>query len=631
MHQLLIIILISISMLFSQTSLNRELNDIKKQLEDQLIKSEQEDIAVNIDPASFEPVKLTAPIIDTDPTPYFGYDYFKREINFFDNTPTPSDYKLGPGDEIILSLWGEHNLQQTFLINKGGLIYYENIGFINLSNTTISEAEKLLKEKLSTIYATLTSNTNSTKLMIELGKIKSINVYFSGELSSPGIHLIHPFSDIFGAIVQSGGVNQEGSLRNIKIIRLGKTVATIDFYDFFTTGTNSYSSLKLIDGDIIHAPKVGNRIKILGEINRPGYYEILDNENLGNLIDYATGLKAKASSAILIDTIVPIENRLSDDYAISSMNINFSQSNKIALNDGDVVTINTIGSVDSKVEIFGRVKNPGKYSAINSSLKDILDIAGGFDDPIFRKTILDNQITILRQDKNQFYSKEILVDYKNADQFKLKVNDKIFIYEDVKYSNNYTYRIEGEVYKPGTYPMSSRGVTVEEALSIAGGLTELSSERNITVIQEFTELDEEGNISTTSESVNDVTLDFKVGINSVIRASPFENVVRVEGNVYSPGLITYKKGAKLPRYIELAGGYKPNSIRNRVYIKRANGNIEQTNSISLGWGKRLYAGDTIIVPVNPEPNDFDITAFISDLSTTLANIAAILLIVDNQN
>jgi len=222
------------------------------------------------------------------------------------------------------------------------------------------------------------------------------------------------------------------------------------------------------------------------------------------------------------------------------------------------------------------------------------------------------------------------VSYQDADQFKLETNDKIFIYENINYRNSFTYRIEGEVYKPGTYPINSNKITVGEALALAGGLTELSSERNLSVKQEFTSLDDAGNEIITSETVNNISLDFEIGINSVIIASPFENVVRVEGNVYNPGLVTFTKGYRYPKYIELAGGYKPDTLKGKTYIKRANGNIEKVNGFFISRGKKVYPGDTIIVPVNPEPNDFDITAFISDLSTTLANIAAILFIVDNQ-
>ncbi len=179
--------------------------------------------------------------LDVDPlNPYFGYNYFKRNINFFDNIPTPSDFKLGPGDELIISLWGETNSREKFVINKEGLIYYKNIGFINLSNKTLEEAELVLVEELSRIYSTLQDKNNGTKLMLELGQLKSINVYFSGQIQNPGINLIHPFSDIFSAIVQAGGVKESGSLREVQLIREGNVILTVDFYSFFMNGKNDF-------------------------------------------------------------------------------------------------------------------------------------------------------------------------------------------------------------------------------------------------------------------------------------------------------------------------------------------------------------------------------------------------------
>ena len=632
MHRIFVIVFISLSILFSQTSLNRELDDIKKQLENQLNQSEQERLVLDIEPPSMEPVTLTNPDIDTEPNTYYGYEYFEKDISFFDNIPTPADYKLGPGDEIIISLWGENNSRENLTINKDGMIYYKNIGFINLSNKTLASAELVLKEELSRIYSTLKDQVNPTMLMLELGKLKSINIFFSGHIKNPGINLIHPFSDIFSAIIQAGGLNDNASLRKVQLIRNDQIINTVDFYSFFMSGENTFSNIKLIDGDIIHIPSFKNRITISGEVNRPSTYELLFNESISDIISYASGFTSVASSTLILNQIIPIEKRLSDDNARTSTAISFKNSESMILNNGDNIKVLPISDVDVNVEIFGRVKSQGVYPASsNNSLKYILDIAGGFEDPVFRQTILEDEILVLRQDSDQFYSKEIPVTYNDSDQFKLKQNDKIFVYEKINYENSFTYRVEGEVFKPGTYPLNSSNLTVGEALSRAGGLTTLSSERNLIVKQEFTNVDDDGNEITTSETVNNITIDFKIGINSVIIASPFENVVRVEGNVYNPGLITYMKGSKLPRYIELAGGYKPNSIKRNVHIKRANGNIEQSNIVTLGFGKNIYPGDTIIVPVDPNPSDFDITTFIADLSTTLANIAAILLIVDNQN
>ena len=559
---------------------------------------------------------------------YFGYNYFRRDINFFDNIPTPLEYKLGPGDEIILSLWGETNLREKFIINKDGLIYYSNVGFINLSNKNLKEAETLLIEELSSIYSTLKDKNNSTELMIELGQLKSVNVYFSGHIENPGINLVHPFSDIFTAIIQAGGINENGSLREVQLIRNEKIINTIDFYHFFMSGKNTFSDVKLIDGDIIHIPNFKNRIEITGEVNRPSTYELLPNESISNIITYASGLTSDASSNLILNQISPPDKRSSDDYARTSKVVNLKNSELVILNNGDTINVISIQPVDSEVTVYGRVKVPGSYPAYKD-LKHILNIAGGFDDPTFRQTIKENEIIVLRQDSEEFYSKEIILSYESSDKFLLKPNDKIFVYEDINYRNSFTYRVEGEVLKPGTYPLK-RGLTVGKALNLAGGLTELSSLDNIAVFQDFTELDSLGNETTFQQNVSNADLNFELGSNSVIKATPFENVVRVEGNVYDPGLVAYTRGLTLSKAIIQSGGYMPNSMKKRVYVKKANGEIDKAN-LFRGRAKRLDPGDSVIVPVDPDPDDFDLTTFIADLSTTLANIAAILLIVDNNS
>ena len=631
----IICILLSIGIIQSQTSLseikklsNSELNILKENFQS------QDESNINDTESTFEdvdslPVEITKEEFNLIDEEFFGYNYFQKSFNFFDNVPTPSDYKLGVGDEIVISLWGEVNIREKFVINKEGLIYYDNIGFINLSNNTISEAEGLLTKELSTIYSTLKGEKSTTTLMLELGKLKSLNVYFSGEVYSPGIQLIHPFSDVYVALVQAGGIRQEGSLRNIQIIRNQKVIHTVDFYTFFNEGTNTFSNINIIDGDIIHVPAIKNRVEILGEVLRPGFYETIDNDSVADLIDYAAGLNAKASSIVTIDTVKPINDRISQDNIISSLNVDITKNDIVDLNNGDVVTVREVGSASSKVQIFGRVKVPGKYAASGMSLKNLLDIAGGFDDPIFRKTIRDDQIIILRKDSSQFYSKEFEVSYIDAQSFPLEIDDKVFVYENTNYENNFTYRVEGEVNKPGTYPLK-KGITVGEALKLAGGISELSTFSNIILSQEFTELNEFDEEITISKNVASVELDFQLDPNTVIKALPFENVVSVEGNVYNPGLVAYSKNLTMTQAIVQAGGYKPYSIKRSTYVKRANGEIDKVNLFG-GRVKRLMPGDQVFVPLDPNPSDFDITTFLADLASTLANIAAILIIVDNQN
>lgn len=627
-----------ISFIFGQVSIdnidrlgNVELDLLREQLQNDVSTPLGLDSSTNISIESESPklVTIDSGTSDNNNDIYFGYNYFKREINFFDNIPTPSDFKLGPGDEIILSLWGETNSRESFIINKDGLIYYENIGFLNLSNKTLKQAESVLVEELSSVYSTLNDKDNPTKLMLELGKIKSINVYFSGQIEIPGINLIHPFSDIFSAIVQAGGVKRQGSLRQVQLIRKNEVISTVDFYSFFTNGKNNFSSIKILDGDVIHIPIVSKRIQIQGEINNPGFFELLDDESLADLIQYAENLTANASSRIKLDKLVPFSERSSDDNAKLSKVVNVKTAANTKLNNGDVVSIGAVSDVDNKVKIFGRVKSPGEYPA-SLTLKEVLDIAGGFNDPVFRQSILENEIVVLRKDRNDFYGLTFEIPYKESDKFKLKEEDQIFVYEDSKYDISSKITVNGEVQKKGSFPLQP-GMTVGSALNLAQGLTPFANPDAILIYEEYTSSDINGIISTSSEYVGSVDNDFILSKNSTITVLPYEDVVKVEGNVYSPGLLSYKKNTSLRQYVELAGGYKPNTLRTRIHIKRSNGKIVQNRKIALGLGKKIYPGDTIIIPVNENPQEFDITTFIADLSTTLANIAAILLIVDNQN
>jgi len=562
---------------------------------------------------------------------YFGYEYFYNDINFYDNIPTPLDFKLGPGDEVIISLWGQTNSREKFVINKEGLIYYSNIGFINLSNRTLKEAENLLKNELSKIYSSINDSENQTNLMLELGQLKSINVFLTGQVNKPGIHLIHPFSDAFTSIVQAGGIKNSGSLRNIQIIRSNQVLATIDFYDFFSNGTNNFSSIRILDGDIIHVPTVEIRNEILGEVVNPGFYELLPSNTVSNLIDYAGGFSALTSSKAIIYDIKSFDDRSSDDNAKLGRIIDLKTNMNESMNNGASIKLLPIADNDVNVAVFGRVNFPGDYPFFDGvTLKFILDSAGGFDDPIFRKTI-NEQISVLRLDENQFYGKEISINYNESDNFLLEMNDKIFVYENVNYQNSFTYTIEGEVNKPGTYPLKD-GLTLNQAVKNAGGITEIGSINSLSVSKPLLRLDEEGNQIEDTELVGNIDLEFEITDNNVITVLPKTNVIRVDGNVYSPGLIAHQtgRGMSFSNAIELAGGYKPYSLKSRSYVIRANGEIERVN-IFRGRAKRVFPGDSIFVPVDPNPDEFDITSFIADLSSTLANIAAILLIADNNN
>ncbi len=606
------------NMLFAQSLSNDQIDAIKEEFKTSNVSESQ--VVNKLADVNLTPKK-------TRFSQNFGYSYFQKSVNFFDNIPTPPEFKIGPGDELFLSLWGETNVRKKFVLNKDGAIFYENLGFINLNNKTLQEAESILSDRLSQIYSTINNEKNLTELSLELGKLRSINVYFTGETKNPGINLIHPMSDIFSALVQTG-IKETGSLRNVQLIRKGKIVDTFDFYTFFVSGQNNFSKFRIFDGDVIHIPVVANRVQIQGGTTRLGYFELIDTDTVSDLFKYAGGLKAIVSDTIIVNRVIPANQRTSDDNARSRGIIPIAEASNHSLNNGDWISIPAITAVETDATIYGRVKNSGGYPAKNMTLKDILKIAGGFDDPVYRKSMNENVI-VLRKDANQFYSKEFFVSFKDADSFQLSVGDKIFVYENVNYSSSFTYRVQGQVNKPGTFPLK-KGITVGEALNLAGGPTDISSLSNFTLSQEITELDGSDNEVTYSKIVANAKLDFEIGPNSVISVLPLENIIIVEGNVYKPGLVAYKSNLTMSKAIELAGGYKPNSLKKRAYVRKANGEIDKAN-IFRGRAKLLDPGDTVIVPVDNSPRNLNPGALTADILSILTNLVAIFAILNNDS
>ncbi len=621
-------IMLSVQLLNAQVSLsdinnltNKQLDVLREELQENVQKPIVKDI-VEAPPAA---VSIKAQNqIEKKNLDYFGYEYFQKDISFFDNIPTPPDYKLGPGDEIIISMWGETNYRNNITINKDGMIYFENIGFINLSNLTIDSAEKLLKQSLSKIYATLTSDDNKTYLSLSLGKLKSLNVYFSGQVENPGVNLVHPFSDIFSALIQSGGISRTGTMRDVQLIRNNTIIATVDFYSFFMDGKNNFSNIKLVDGDVIHIPSAKKRVSISGDINRSSTYELLSNESIEDLINYGLGLKSTASSNLVLNRILSIEKRSTDDYARTKQIINIKDLEGIDLNDGDSISVPSISTVISSVVVNGRVKSPGSYPANDAYLMDILNLAGGFNDPFFRESIDDKKIIVLRRDSNQLYNLEFNVSYDKSDNFKLIAGDQIFVYENTNYLNDYTFTINGEVKRPGSYSFKGK-ITIREAIDIAGGLSENAFVEAIALSGTFISSD-----TYVTGKLSNITLDTEINFGSVISVPSKNNVFRVTGNVYNPGLIVYNKSINLTSAIELAGGLKPDTLKKGIYLVRANGKIDRVRALERRT-KKIFPGDSLVIPQDPNREKFDLSSFVAQLSSTLANIAAIIILVDSVN
>jgi protein involved in polysaccharide export with SLBB domain len=277
------------------------------------------------------------------------------------------------------------------------------------------------------------------------------------------------------------------------------------------------------------------------------------------------------------------------------------------------------------LRFFGRVKQEGNYPASNS-LYQVLQLAGGFGDPVYRRSINENEIIVLRKDETKFYSKKFIVSYDDSRDFKLVVSDKIFVYETTNYNNSFILEVKGQVNYRGIYPYET-GITVGEALNNAGGMTELANPQSIILVSEIQKVNEFGEISVDMLRVSDVDLNTRVATNSQIEILPVSFSVNVEGNVFDPGLVKFNKRNNLKDYIRLAGGVKKFTEFGNIYVKHANGKVSKPRMWRLfnGSGIKIMGGDQIIVPRDENAEDFDLTSFSADLATIIANVVGVLL------
>ena len=275
-----IIYFVFINLLFSQSDIdlekisgNQNLDQVFNQIE---ILEDESVIANSVPKFNYEELDIN---ISEDTTySYFGYEYFvdKDKLLNIDNIPVPNSYVLGPGDEIVISIWGKVQTYDIYTIDRSGNVFIDDIGQVSLSGLTIKDAKQYLLSKYVTIYSTLKKPDETTYFDLSLGNLKSINVNIIGEVNQPGYYSIHPFSTITMSLILNGGVKESGSLRKIQVIRDGELVHEFDFYSYLLMLDNPYD-FQLKNNDIVYVPYRLSDVIIEGAINKPGIYELKKN------------------------------------------------------------------------------------------------------------------------------------------------------------------------------------------------------------------------------------------------------------------------------------------------------------------------------------------------------------------
>ena len=276
---------------------------------------------------------------EQDSIKVFGRDIFRNANLTFEpsmNIATPVNYRLGPGDQLQIEVWGASEANITQKVTPDGYISIPDVGPVNVNGLTVQAATNRIKAKLSQIYSGMnSSNVNlSTHVKVSLGQIRTIQVNIMGEVARPGTYALSSFSTVFHALYKAGGMSKMGSLRNIKVVRGGRTVATVDVYDYIING-RSHSDIRLQEGDVILASPYDALVLIKGKVKRPMYYEMKSSESIRTLIGFAGGFSNDAyRGAVTVD-----RNNTKERTVATVDDMNYGV---FKVKDGDVVSVGEI-------------------------------------------------------------------------------------------------------------------------------------------------------------------------------------------------------------------------------------------------------------------------------------------------
>ena len=345
---------------------------------------------------------------EEDPTQQiFGHNIFSNENLTFEpsvNVATPIDYQLGPGDEVIIDVWGASETTIREIISPEGSIFISNLGPVYLSGKTVREANDYLKEEFAKIYSGVSGNVPNTQVKLTLGEIRSIQVNVMGEVEVPGTYTLSSFASVFHALYSAGGVNDIGSLRSIRVVRNGDVVADLDVYDFILKG-KMREDVRLQDGDVILVQPYLSLVQILGKVKRPMFYEMKPGESASLLLDYAGGFTGDAYKKAI--RVVRKSGREMQVY-----NVDDKEYATFPMDDGDVVTVDSVlQRFENRVELRGAVYRPGLYQLDEevATVKQLIAKAEGVrGDAFLNRAILDRENDDLEHEIIQVDVKGIL-------------------------------------------------------------------------------------------------------------------------------------------------------------------------------------------------------------------------------
>jgi protein involved in polysaccharide export with SLBB domain len=537
----------------------------------------------------------------------FGRNIFNSKKLTFEpnlNIATPENYRLGPGDEVIIHIWGMNEAVLNYIITPEGDITVKSLGPIYLSGMTVKEANEYIRKELSKIYGGIDPGQDASQIRLILGKIRTIQVNVMGEVAAPGTYRLSSFASLLHAVYSAGGTSEIGSLRNIALIRNNERIALFDLYDMIMDG-NLADDTRLMDGDLILVPPYEMMVQITGKVKRDMHYEVKHDETLAALFGYAGRFTGDAYSRSV--RVVRGEDTEYKLYTVDEANYE-----TFKLKDGDVVTVDGIlDRFDNRVEVRGAVYRTGMYELSEklNTVKQLIQKAEGLKGDAFL-----NRAQLFRERED--LTKEIipinlkaLMDGAN-DDIPLKRNDVLVISSIYEIQENRYLTIVGMVARPNRYPYAEN-TTLEDLILQAGGLLESASTIQVDISRRIK--DPKGTKS--SNMLSEIfTFSLKDGLviegdsgfllkpfdDIVVRRSPAYQVQRkvtLRGEVVFEGTYTLiKKNERLSDLIKRAKGLTADAYpKGARLLRKMTEKDRLVRSMALKMATLQLGNDSIVV------------------------------------
>ncbi|MBU0686366.1 MAG: SLBB domain-containing protein [Candidatus Margulisbacteria bacterium] len=606
----------------------------------------------------------------------FGYDAFKKSAVSFvpdSESPVPSNYLIGAGDSFNITLWGISEGIFKVTVNQEGEITLPKVGVVSVAGLRYGDLKAHIEEHLGRYYEQINVN-------ITMAEIKTIRVYVVGEVEQPGSYTVSSLSTLYSTLFQAGGPSKHGTMRNIKLVRDGKTIATVDLYKFLLYGDKSHDQ-ELVSGDTIFVPSRGSVVGITGNVERPAIYEIKGKAEFSDILSIAGGFTPVSYlNRIQIERIVAHQRKIVVDENVASQ----KARTKIALQDMDLVKIYPIFSeIQNVVYVEGNFKQIGPYEwKPGMMLRDIITSKA-----LLKPYSYLPKAEVVRLDKETLATEVFEIDLEKLfagdieQNIALEFGDRIVVSTDFRPQAKVV--LKGEVLLPGTY-IARNDERLSSVIERAGGFTKnaylfgavftrtSARETQETALSRFIVelekriIEQESRLAASGMSGERVVqqqealeksselLDklkasvlikgrvilaleelpkFKDSKDNIVLEDGDEltvpsrpNIVSVLGEVYSPSSVIYQKGKKASFYLNKVGGITKNADNGGVYVVQADGSVLSGGN---AFGNEVKPGDVIFVPQILERFDFfgsvgDFTRWFYEAAMAFAVIATYL-------